>query len=131
MINSKDFSSTVSFKDTEFSNLRLINTKVILRMANTMARVNTLGAQEILMKDHTRMVRSMVTEYILILMDQYIRVNGLEENAMVKEFRYHHKEGYKKSFSKWEKRFKPKIDIYSYSFFIKIDIIFLHTLLSF
>jgi hypothetical protein len=55
------------------------------------------------MKDPMKMGRSMATEYILILMDRYIKDNGLEENATAKECKYRHKEESKKSLSKWAK----------------------------
>lgn len=78
-----------------YSNPRLINTKVTLRMENITARENTLGAQETLMKVPTKMVRNMAMEYILISMDQHTKDNGIEENATEEEFKYRHKEGLK------------------------------------
>lgn len=110
-----------NFKDTVCLNQRLISTRVISKMENTTEKESILGAQEILTKDPMKTVRNTVMAFILILMDLFIKDNGRKANAMAKESKYLHKEGFKRYLSRWAKELKLKADKYSYSFFTSID----------
>lgn len=87
MINSAVISSTASFKDTECSNQNPINIKANSRMGNITARGSIPGARGIPMKGTIKMERSMVMEFIRVMMDLCIRDLGKKGSGMARGFR--------------------------------------------
>lgn len=75
-INLKESLKRESFKDTVYSDQKLINTKVYLNRESIMGKENIPGHQEITTKAITKMDKSQVLESIVVSMGRSMRETG-------------------------------------------------------
>jgi len=75
-INLKESLKKESFKDTVYSDQKLINTKVYLNRESIMGKENIPGHQETTTKAITKMDKSQVLESIVVSMGRSMRETG-------------------------------------------------------